>query len=103
MAGGRPHRSSPRPRGHRSGILHPTRPSSSHPPELRLLLHRMVARETSITGFLSASGIPAGSEEISRLARYAEILATRAISEGFLGPNEGQRILRRHIYESLAL
>jgi 16S rRNA (guanine527-N7)-methyltransferase len=63
----------------------------------------MVARETSIARFLSATNIPAGPEEISRLARYAEILATRALAAGFLGPNEGPRILERHLFESLAL
>jgi 16S rRNA (guanine527-N7)-methyltransferase len=63
----------------------------------------MVARETSISEGLSALGVPASDQAIRRLARLAELLENDAVDLGFLGPNEGHRVVSRHILESAAL
>jgi 16S rRNA (guanine527-N7)-methyltransferase len=63
----------------------------------------MVARETSIATGLHELGIRASDEAVLRLESYARLLAARGISEGFLGPNERDRIVPRHILEACAL
>lgn len=63
----------------------------------------MVARETSLRDGLAALGIAAPEEAVARLALLADILHNRAMGLGFLGPNEGPRIVPRHVLESAAL
>jgi 16S rRNA (guanine(527)-N(7))-methyltransferase RsmG len=63
----------------------------------------MVTRETSIRSGLLRMGLPSDDVTVGRLERYAQILEDRAIPRGFLGPNEGPRIVSRHILESAAL
>jgi 16S rRNA (guanine527-N7)-methyltransferase len=63
----------------------------------------MVTRETSIADGLAQIGLPTGPDVIARLARFAGLLEDRAIPEGFLGPNERERIVARHVLESCAL
>ena len=70
---------------------------------LGLLLHRMVARETSLREGLLALGIQPTAEQLSRLALFVDLLQNRAMELGLLGPNEGPRVVSRHILESAAL
>ena len=63
----------------------------------------MVTRETSLSQALSQMGIPASDQAILRLARLADLLENDAVDLGFLGPNEGQRVVSRHLLESAAL
>lgn len=70
---------------------------------LELLLHRMVTRETSISAGLARMGLSAPDHVVRRLARLAELLENDAVDLGFLGPNEGQRVVSRHVLESAAL
>lgn len=64
----------------------------------------MVARETSLAQGLTVvlPSAPDGSK-IDALARYAELLVSEAIPAGFLGPEEADRVVSRHILESAAL
>ena len=48
-------------------------------------------------------GVPASDQDIHRLAKLADLLENDAVDLGFLGPNEGQRVVSRHIFESAAL
>ena len=48
-------------------------------------------------------GIPASDLVIRRLALLADLLENDAVDLGFLGPNEGHRVISRHILESAAL
>ena len=48
-------------------------------------------------------GISADERQLGQLERYAEILATRGIDEGLIGPGEAPAIVSRHILESAAL
>lgn len=41
------------------------------------------------------------AEELDRLRRYARLLAEEGIALGLVGPNEGARIVERHIADSL--
>lgn len=75
----------------------------------------MVARETSpsspsagtpgeaLRAGLAALGLDVPEDAASRLEAYTGILLQEAIPQGFLGPNEADRILERHILESAAL
>lgn len=55
----------------------------------------MVSRETLIREYLPESG--------ERALRYGELLATRAIEWGLIGPKEGERIWERHIANCLPI
>lgn len=48
-------------------------------------------------------GVQASPDEVGRLAQLAEILASEGIEKGFLGPQEAERIVPRHILESASL
>jgi 16S rRNA (guanine527-N7)-methyltransferase len=63
----------------------------------------MVTRETSISEGLSRLGISASDQDIRRLAQLADLLENDAVELGYLGPNEGRRVISRHILESAAL
>ena len=69
---------------------------------MRLLLHRMVARETSLALGLSKLGIPAVPSNLVQLEALTEILRDEAIPLGYLGPNEARRIVSRHVLECAA-
>jgi 16S rRNA (guanine(527)-N(7))-methyltransferase RsmG len=63
----------------------------------------MVTRETSLSQGLAAIGITASDLAIRRLALLADLLENDAVDLGFLGPNEGRRVISRHLLESAAL
>jgi 16S rRNA (guanine527-N7)-methyltransferase len=48
-------------------------------------------------------GIQASDQQVSRLAHLADLLENEAVNLGFLGPNEGPRVVSRHLLESAAL
>lgn len=48
-------------------------------------------------------GVRASDSDLRRLARLAELLENDAVQLGFLGPNEGRRVVPRHLLESAAL
>lgn len=50
---------------------------------------------------LDRLGLALSSEQISRLLRYAELLATRAIEIGALAKSDRDRVLERHVLDSL--
>ena len=63
----------------------------------------MVTRETDVATNLRAAGLPDDPAIVTRLVALAERLRTVGIAEGFIGPNEAERIWERHIYESAAI
>jgi 16S rRNA (guanine527-N7)-methyltransferase len=67
----------------------------------------MVARETyaleEISDALMAADVPAGPEALERLTAYTGYLLQEAIPFGFVGPQEADRLLTRHIVESAVL
>ena len=63
----------------------------------------MVTRETSLFQGLAEMGLAPSDEEIRRLAKLADLLENDAVDLGFLGPNEGQRVVSRHLLEAAAL
>ncbi len=63
----------------------------------------MVTRETSLAAALSWMSIRASDQALRRLARLVELLENDAVKLGFVGPNEGQRVVSRHVLESAAL
>jgi 16S rRNA G527 N7-methylase RsmG len=63
----------------------------------------MVTRETSIAEGLAYMGLAADGQTIARLVVLADLLENDAVDQGFLGPNEGPRVVPRHLLESAAL
>ena len=67
----------------------------------------MVARETyaleEVSEALAAADVPATQEALERLTAYTGILLQEAIPLGFVGPQEADRLLTRHIVESAVL
>lgn len=63
----------------------------------------MVTRETEIAEKLGSVGLANLPEIVGRLLGLAERLRKDGIREGFIGPNEADRIWERHIFECAAL
>jgi 16S rRNA (guanine527-N7)-methyltransferase len=63
----------------------------------------MVTRETLLREGLVALGLRPTDEDISRLDVFVDLLQNQAMELGFLGPNEGSRVITRHVLESAAL
>lgn len=63
----------------------------------------MVARETFLVEGLRHLGLTPDGPEVNRLVRLARFLEGSGVERGMLGPEEGPRILTRHILESAAL
>lgn len=66
------------------------------------LLHRMVARETSLADGLRQLGV-ADPPTIDLLARFGDLLLSRAIPRGYLGPGEQDRLVPRHLLDAVTL
>lgn len=64
----------------------------------------MVTRETLLTEGLSFLGVSREIVEVAvpRLLTFADLLEREAIPKGFLGPNEAERLLTRHVLGSAA-
>src|SRR3712207_2884243 len=67
----------------------------------------MVTRETPLSEEIARSfgqaGIHASDEALARVAAYAQVLLDEALPLGFIGPQEADRLVPRHITESAAL
>jgi 16S rRNA (guanine527-N7)-methyltransferase len=66
----------------------------------------MVARETVIAEALdrlNLTGSSGPAKAAAILGRFADMLRSEGVRRGFLGPDEAERILERHILDSAAL